>query len=148
MNRTEEDLLNPQEQKAKFLEMDNSLVIGNDHLRNSNNSFHMTNTTNRSLLRNNDDSISCSSENNHNDSSYKLKYGEFAHESMRERLNHPDPQLEPKAKAEWYHAQGFEARKKGNFQLAIEYYTKALEIIPTHFKVIIKHTFSTWLMLF
>ena len=41
---------------------------------------------------------------------------------------------EIKQNAEWYHTQGFEARKKGEFKLAIDLYTKAIEIMPSHFK--------------
>ena len=35
-----------------------------------------------------------------------------------------------KAKAEWYYIQSFEARKRGEFQLVIDYYAKTLEIYP------------------
>lgn len=141
MNRGEEDFLNPLEQKAKYLDMDNSLLVTNDPLRSSHTSFHLNNSTNRSINRiNNDDTISCSSEISYQENSFKVsnrKASEFAFENASERVKHPEGQhnSNPKSKAEWYHSQGFEARKRGDFLLAIEYYSKALEILPSHFKV-------------
>lgn len=35
-----------------------------------------------------------------------------------------------KQQAEALHQQGYAARKQGDYQLAIEYYSKALEIMP------------------
>lgn len=138
LNRGEEDFLNPQDHKTKYLEMDNSLLMNNDPLRNTNSSFHLTNTTNRSLTRlNNDDTISCTSEVSCHDSSFKVHPGkhDYGYDMGKERMKHPDAHFDDKYKADWYHSQGFEARKRGDFHLAIEYYTKSLEIFPTHFKV-------------
>ena len=41
---------------------------------------------------------------------------------------------EIKQKAEIFHSQGFEARKRGEYNKAIDLYTKAIEIMPSHFK--------------
>ena len=75
--------------------MDNSLIIGNDALRNSHNSFHLTNSTTRSITRtNNDDTISCSSEISYQENSFKLnprKTSEFALDILGgDRIKHPD----------------------------------------------------------
>jgi tetratricopeptide (TPR) repeat protein len=145
MNRGEEDLLNPIEQNNNFLHVDNSQIIGNDHLRTSLNSFNGTTSTTRSAFKPvaTDDTISCSSEVSYQDGHSSFKQSKKMEQSeLNQMLKTPSEITNPKAKAEWYHSQGFEARKKGEFHLAIEYYTKALEIIPNHFKALFNRGFA------
>ena len=51
-----------------------------------------------------------------------------------------NPEL--KAQAETYHAQGYAARKKSDYKLAIQLYSKALEIYPYHFKALFNRGFA------
>ena len=142
MNR-EEDLLNPMEQNNNFLHVDNSQILINDPMRNSTNSLN--GTTNRSMIKPtvvNDDTLSCSSvvsynDGNNNNSNFKQSKKFDLGDEMKHLAQIPSEINTSKAKAEWYHTQGFEARKRGEFQLAIAYYAKALEIYPNHFKVLI-----------
>ena len=142
MNR-EEDLLNPMEQNNNFLHADNSQILINDQRRNSTNSLNGATSTAMPMIKVaivNDDTISCSSEvsyndgNNNNSSFKQSKKFDFG-DKMKHLAQIPSEINNSKAKAEWYHTQGFEARKQGEFQLAIDYYAKALEIYPNHFKV-------------
>jgi len=41
-----------------------------------------------------------------------------------------------------YHSQGYAARKKGDYQTAIEFYSMALEIFPNHFKALFNRGFA------
>ena len=52
------------------------------------------------------------------------------------------PSSELKKKAESFHAQGYTARKNGDFQAAISLYSKALEIYPHHFKALFNRGFA------
>jgi len=144
-NKGEEDLLYP-DQNNNFLQMDNSQFMGNDPFRVTNNSMHFMNSTTRSMSKPlNDDTISCSSEISYQQDSSNASFRKDRKISdvpisgdLSNILRGASPQLDskdPKARAEWFHAQGFEARKKGDFVLAIECYSKALEIFPNHFKV-------------
>ena len=141
MNRGEEDLLNPLEQNNNFLHVDNSQIILNDPMRNSTNSINGNTSTTRSMVKpmiNNDDTISCSSEAGYNEgnNSFKIQSTKKMENSeMKGLAQIPNDLNTTKSRAEWYHTQGFEARKRGEFPLAIEYYSKALEIYPNHFKV-------------
>ena len=139
MVNREEDLLNPIEQNNNFLHVDNSQILINDHMRNSTNSFNGLASTTRSMIKPmivNDDAISCSSEVSYNDgSSFKQSKKFDFIDNTKHLAQIPSEINNSKAKAEWYHTQGFEARKRGEFQLAIDYYAKALEIYPNHFKV-------------
>lgn len=47
-----------------------------------------------------------------------------------------------KKEAELLHSQGYAARKKGDYNLAINYYTKALEVLPSHFKALFNRGFA------
>ena len=47
-----------------------------------------------------------------------------------------------KKQADEYHAKGYEARKKSDYQTAIQFYTKALEIMPNHFKALFNRGFA------
>lgn len=148
MSKNEEDLLYP-DQNNNYLQMDNSQFLANDPFRATNNSLNIMNSTTRSMNKPlNDDAISCSSEISYqqdsSNTSFRLKDRKVSDQPMPKdfdnilRGSSPLPQIDtkdPKAYAEWLHAQGFEARKKGDFPLAIECYTKALEIFPNHFKV-------------
>jgi hypothetical protein len=44
--------------------------------------------------------------------------------------------------ADYYHARGYAARKQGNFKGAVEEYTRALALSPTHFKALFNRGFS------
>jgi tetratricopeptide (TPR) repeat protein len=44
--------------------------------------------------------------------------------------------------AEKYYAKGYAARKCGNFEEAVSFYTKALEIQPAHFKALFNRAFA------
>jgi len=138
-NRGEEDLLYP-EQQNNFMQMDNSQLMTNDLRVNMANSTPGMNSTTRSLVKNiNDDTISCTSELSYQDQQMlsgkkndrRLNDGVLSEQMRKAQVDSKDA----KTRAEWFHSQGFEARKRGDFNLAIEYYTKALEIYPTHFKV-------------
>ena len=148
-NKGEEDLLYP-DQNNNFLQMDNSQFLANDPFRATNNSMHFMNSTTRSMSKPlNDDTISCSSEISYQQDSSNTSFRKDRKISdipnsadLSNILRGASPLLDPKdpkAKAEWYHAQGFEARKKGDLVLAIECYSKALEMFPSHFKVKTKY---------
>jgi len=47
-----------------------------------------------------------------------------------------------KQQAEVFHAQGYAARKLSDYSLAIDLYTKALEIYPYHFKALFNRGFA------
>ena len=47
-----------------------------------------------------------------------------------------------KNEAEKFHMQGFAARKKGDYWEAIELYSKALSILPIHFKALFNRGFA------
>ena len=49
---------------------------------------------------------------------------------------------EEKHKAETFHAQGYAARKRGDYAQAITLYTKAIEIQPMHFKALFNRGFA------
>jgi tetratricopeptide (TPR) repeat protein len=44
--------------------------------------------------------------------------------------------------ADYYHARGYAARKQGNFKGAVEEYSRALALSPTHFKALFNRGFS------
>jgi Tetratricopeptide repeat. len=144
----EEDFLNPEAQNNNYLHIDNSQFMTND-LRG--NSFaNGMNSTTRSFFKNgHDDTISVSSdvsfqETGNSTLKPKERRSDFSEvgDTLRSSLqSFKGDSKDLKAKAEWYHAQGFEARKRGDFLLAIEYYTKALELVPNHFKVIFPDKF-------
>jgi len=152
-NKNEEDLLYP-DQNNNFLQMDNSQFLANDPFRATNNSMNFMNSTTRSMTKPmNDDTISCSSEISYqqdsSNSSFRMKdrkgYDVSNSNDLSNILRGQSPQLDPKdpkARAEWLHAQGFEARKRGDFPLAIDCYTKALEIFPNHFKALFNRGFA------
>lgn len=50
--------------------------------------------------------------------------------------------LAQKKQADDFHAKGYEARKKSDYQTAIQYYTRALEIMPKHFKALFNRGFA------
>lgn len=50
--------------------------------------------------------------------------------------------LTQQQKAEWCHTQGFEARKTGDFNTAIEFYTISLQYYPYHFKALFNRGFA------
>lgn len=52
-----------------------------------------------------------------------------------------DPQKRAKL-ADYYHARGYAARKQGNFKGAVDEYTRALSLSPTHFKALFNRGFS------
>ena len=145
MNKNEEDLLYP-DQNNNFLQMDNSQILGHDPFRGVNTSMNMMNSTTRSMARPlNDDTISCTSEISYQQDSSNTSFRKDrkvsdmpSNSDLHNILRSTSPNFDakdPKAHAEWLHSQGFEARKRGDFQLAIECYSKALEIFPNHFKV-------------
>lgn len=47
-----------------------------------------------------------------------------------------------KQSAEQYHTKGYEARKKGDYEKAIKFYTEALTIMPNHFKALFNRGFA------
>ena len=47
-----------------------------------------------------------------------------------------------KAQADELHAKGYEARKKSDYQTAIDFYSKALNVLPTHFKALFNRGFA------
>ena len=47
-----------------------------------------------------------------------------------------------KQKADQLHAKGYEARKRSDYETAIDYYTQALQILPTHFKALFNRGFA------
>ena len=51
-------------------------------------------------------------------------------------------QIERKKRAEEFHARGYEARKQGNYDVAIAQYTEALKIMPYHFKALFNRGFA------
>ena len=51
-----------------------------------------------------------------------------------------NPEL--KAQAEVFHAQGYAARKQSDYNLAIQLYSKALDIYPYHFKALFNRGFA------
>lgn len=51
-----------------------------------------------------------------------------------------NPQLKQQAEAS--HTKGYQARKQGDYNLAIQYYTQALEIYPYHFKALFNRGFA------
>jgi tetratricopeptide (TPR) repeat protein len=44
--------------------------------------------------------------------------------------------------ADYYHARGYAARKHGNFQAAVEEYSRALALDNSHFKALFNRGFS------
>ena len=44
--------------------------------------------------------------------------------------------------ADYYHARGYAARKQGNFAGAVEEYSRALSLTPSHFKALFNRGFS------
>ncbi len=52
------------------------------------------------------------------------------------------PTGEKKQLAEQYHSHGYAARKKGDYQTAIQFYSKALEVWPQHFKALFNRGFA------
>jgi len=144
LNKGEEDLLYP-DQNNNFMQMDNSQLLGNDPFRVTNNSMNIMSSTTRSMAKPlNDDTISCSSEMsynqdvNNNSFRYKDKKSMDNQSDLHNILKGTSPNSDmkdPKAQAEWFHAQGFEARKRGDFNHAIDCYSRALDMYPNHFKV-------------
>ncbi|KRX08960.1 hypothetical protein PPERSA_08163 [Pseudocohnilembus persalinus] len=132
----EEDFLNPNEySKMKFIEMDCSQMMPqNMTMQNGqqnisqNQSFQSYSNCKQSNQSSNGKHFSLRDQVLDNTSENSL------YESSSKKLNQSYSAAENKQMAEQYHSQGFEARKKGNFKLAIQFYTKALEIMPTHFK--------------
>lgn len=61
--------------------------------------------------------------------------------NMNSSAMDPDPQKRGKL-ADYYHARGYAARKQGNFRGAVEEYTRALSLSPTHFKALFNRGFS------
>lgn len=58
-------------------------------------------------------------------------------------MNSSNPEFAAKKQqAEMYHSQGYAARKKGDYQTAIEFYSMALEIFPNHFKALFNRGFA------
>lgn len=55
---------------------------------------------------------------------------------------HPSQYKTHKKEAESLHSQGYAARKKGDYKSAIFYYSKALEVLPTHFKALFNRGFA------
>lgn len=59
---------------------------------------------------------------------------------------HPPPAPHPShsatIQADEFHKKGFEYRKQGNFSLAVEEYSKALELDPYHFKAFFNRAFA------
>jgi len=47
-----------------------------------------------------------------------------------------------KSRADWFHAQGYAARKRGDFVNAIDFYSKALELNGQHFKALFNRGFA------
>lgn len=47
-----------------------------------------------------------------------------------------------KQQAETYHSKGYQARKSGDYTLAIEYYSQALQVHPQHFKALFNRGFA------
>lgn len=47
-----------------------------------------------------------------------------------------------KKEAEALHSQGYAARKQGDYKSAILYYSKALEVLPSHFKALFNRGFA------
>lgn len=57
--------------------------------------------------------------------------------------NPADPAYQQKKQqAEMFHSQGYNARKKGDYHMAIDFYSKALEALPTHFKALFNRGFA------
>lgn len=59
-----------------------------------------------------------------------------------EVVQQPKESLTNKEKAEYFHGKGFQCRKMGDFVQAIEFYSKALESYPTHFKALFNRGFA------
>ena len=57
-------------------------------------------------------------------------------------INNHNIQNKKYEKWELYHNQGYSARKKDNFELAIEYYTKAINLNPNYFKAYFNRGFA------
>jgi hypothetical protein len=55
-----------------------------------------------------------------------------------------DIQKDTKKIADWFHQQGFEARRKEDFVKAVEFYTMALMFNQRHFKAIFNRGFNGW----
>jgi tetratricopeptide (TPR) repeat protein len=47
-----------------------------------------------------------------------------------------------KKEAEYLHSEGYAARKNGDYNAAIMFYTKALDVLPTHFKALFNRGFA------
>lgn len=56
--------------------------------------------------------------------------------------SHPSHYKQLKKEAEELHSHGYAARKSGDYQKAIMYYTNALEVLPTHFKALFNRGFA------
>lgn len=56
--------------------------------------------------------------------------------------SHPNHYRMLKKEAEGLHSQGYAARKKGDYETAIIFYTRALEVLPTHFKALFNRGFA------
>ena len=50
--------------------------------------------------------------------------------------------MKQKQAAEQFHARGYDARKKGDYELAIQQYSEALQIFPHHFKALFNRGFA------
>ncbi|EGR31393.1 peptidase c14 caspase catalytic subunit p20, putative [Ichthyophthirius multifiliis] len=57
-------------------------------------------------------------------------------------LQHPSHITEKKQISDWYHQQGFEARKNNELETAIQLYTIALQYNPQHFKAVFNRGFA------
>ncbi len=47
-----------------------------------------------------------------------------------------------KEQAEECHSKGYEARKKGDYQKAIDFYTESIKLMPNHFKALFNRGFA------
>lgn len=114
----EEDILKPSDNKLKLIEMDTSCIQQQQLQRtNSNGSLHKA-------------------------SSMRLGEESLAELSLSRADSSKKASSEQIKQAELLHSQGWEARKRQDFRLAIELYSKALEHNPLHFKAYFNRGFA------
>ena len=99
--------------------------------------------------KNNSNLINLQNNNNNNNNNNqinikKIELNEHYQNRKEDKPNDNKEKDKKKALEKWevYHAQGYAARKKENYPLAIELYTKAINLKPKYFKALFNRGFA------